>query len=132
MTSGIQVVTTQVHSPALAGGYTFSLSGTPLSVKDRVLQAGSTTIQATNPLRYLREALSTYYNAPELDIISRDIQQMPDQLDFNIIYIGVANPETVTISTTGMTGGSDDTITATVTLKRDYAANKPYFNAIPY
>lgn len=132
VTAGIQIVATQAHSPGLTGGYTFSLSGTPLSVYDSVLKTGSTSIQAKNSLGYLRSALRTYYNAPELDIISREIQQMPDQLDFNILYIGVANPETVTISTIGMTGGSDDSIAATVTTKRDYAADKPYFSAIPF
>jgi hypothetical protein len=90
--SGIQIVATQAHSPGLDGGYKFSLSGTALSVYNSVLQAKSENIQAANWIGYLRAALRTYYNAPELDIISREIQQMPDQLDFNILYIGVASP----------------------------------------
>jgi hypothetical protein len=130
--TGVLAAATQPHSPPLGGGYTFSLTGVPLGVYDSVLKGSATTIQVVNWLGYLRTALRTYYNAPELEILSRNTQQLPDQLDFNILYIGVSNPEPVTITTTGVTGGSDDTITSTATTKRDFAANKPYFQAIPY
>jgi hypothetical protein len=88
---------TQAHSPGIGGGYTFSLAGVPLSVWDSTLRTGATVIQAANSLGYLQAALRSYYNAPELEILSRVTQQLPDQLDFNIIYFGVLNPETVTI-----------------------------------
>jgi hypothetical protein len=57
---------------------------------------------------------------------------LPDQLDFNILLHGVKDPLPITIDATAVTGGIDNVIDATVTIKRAYAADRPYFYGIPY
>jgi hypothetical protein len=124
--------TSQTHSPGIAGTYIFRVDGVPLSVYDSMFKLYSTTIQTTNSLGFLQAALRTRYNAPELEIISRNTQQLPDQFNFNILYFGVPNPLPITIDTSAMTGGTNDTLTVTITTLRNLDSTRPYFTAIPY
>jgi hypothetical protein len=57
---------------------------------------------------------------------------MPNQIDFDILFIGVKDPLPFTIDTTAVTGGSDNVIEVTITERRAYAADRPYFYGIPY
>ena len=61
----------------------------------------------------------------------RNVIQLPNQLDFNILYHGVNNPLPVTIDTTAVTGGLDNVIDAIISDKRPYAGDRPYFYGIP-
>jgi hypothetical protein len=64
-------------------------------------------------------------------ITTRRVIQLPNQLDFNILYHGVNNPQTITIDTTGVTGGVNNIIDVAITDRRPYAGDRPYFYGIP-
>lgn len=64
-------------------------------------------------------------------VLQRATTQFPNQLDFDIVYLGVNSAPVITIGTTALTGGTDNSVTATVTTKRPYASNRPLYNPIP-
>jgi hypothetical protein len=135
VTTGIKVATTQNHSAGLGGTYTISLSGVLLSVWDSQTKAYSTSIQISNSIGYIQDALKSFYKLPslsELVTISRSTYQYPDQLDFNIIYNQVISPLPMVIDTTGLTGGADNVFTATITTKRAFGGDRPYFQSVPF
>lgn len=130
--SAVTAVTTQAHSAGIAGTYILRVGGVPLVVYDSMFRTNSATIQTTNSLVHLQTALRTLYNAPELQVISRNTVQLPDQINFNILYFGVLNPQQITIDTSAMVGGTNDKLTVTFTNLRNFDSTRPYFTAIPF
>ena len=129
--SGVVATTAQINSPGLDGFYSFMVNNQPLNVIDDSTKLASTTIRVSNPLWRLAAALKAYYPNSEIMITTRRVIQLPNQLDFNILYHGVNNPQTITIDTTGVTGGVNNIIDVAITDRRPYAGDRPYFYGIP-
>ncbi len=111
--------------------YSFLINNQPLKVIDDTTRLASTTIRIANSFTRLAAAIQEQYPSSQIQINARRVTQLPNQLDFNILYHGVDNPPTVTIDTTGVTGGVDNVIDAIFSDKRPYAGDRPYFYGIP-
>ncbi len=113
--------TVQEASPGLGGTYIFLINGVQMSVFDIT----------SDPIN-IAYSLKKIYPDSEIKIVSQPTKQLPDKQDFNILFIGVKDPLPISFDTTASTGGIDNIIDATVTIKRAYAADRPYFYGIPY
>jgi len=108
------------------------ISGVPLSVYDSSLGKYSTIISPSNSIAYIQSALQTLYGVPQIAVYSTTSLQFPNQLEFDIVYIGVKSPIAFTFDTSSTTGGTNNIVTGVYSTIVAYSANNPYFWQIPY